>query len=903
MISSGTEDSEPPEAGSGDREQQTGGSRTDASSDDDPTLEGTRTAAAVAPTERRGDQIGPYKLLQLIGEGGFGRVWEAEQREPVRRRVALKIVKLGLETERVVARFEAERQALALMDHPGIAKVFDAGSTSSGRSYFVMELVAGEPITSYCDRRRLDQEQRLELFVDVCRAVHHAHQKGIIHRDIKPSNVLVTETDDHPQPKVIDFGIAKAVSASLTDRTLYTEQHQLIGTPEYMSPEQAASSGVDIDTRCDVYSLGVLLYELLIGVTPFDFRRDRVPIGEIERILREEDPPSPSGRVTTLGNDSEEIARARRLDIDAMRRSLRGELDWIVMKALDKDRTRRYDGAHDLGADVLRHLSHEPVLAGPPDLGYKVRKWIRRNRVTFAAATAVVAALLLGIVGTTWGFVRAADEAREARRQEAVAQAVNQFLNEDLLQAVAPSGDAGRGRDVSMRQVLDAASERIGDASAPGGRFADSPEIEMWIRVSLADTYVRLGEFDLAEPHAVGAVDAARRGYGERSKEAAWTLSHLGTLRRSQGQFEQASEALTQAVEIASATLGPAHENTLTYKGSLGVLLRWQGRYREAEELYRRNLEVLRSTVGDEAGETIVVQGNLANVLQETGRYDEALAMREPLLERSRRTFGEKNPTTLSILNNLGNDVALSGDYERARALFEEVLALKIEVYGEDHPSTLNTRAGLGELARVQGRYEDAAAHFRQTLTARRKILGDQHVRTVDTIERLSLALLHAGKTQESLALVEEAVGTCTQALDGSHPVCVQSKSTLAGVLLELGRPDRALELTDQTLALIDAQRATGEDIGAYEEPLKWLRFRHAWALADVALANRDENSWSEAEELLVSSAEDLPLEEVPTRSAFRQLATLLERRAQLSPGQGDRAAAEQWLRRAEGTL
>jgi len=356
-------------------------------------------------TEGPGTVIGSYKLLEQIGEGGFGVVFLAEQQEPIRRKVALKVLKPGMDTRHVIARFEAERQALALMDHPNIAKVLDAGQTTSGRPYFVMDLVKGVPITDYCDQAQLTPRERLELFVSVCQAVQHAHQKGIIHRDIKPSNVLVTLHDGRPLVKVIDFGVAKAIGQQLTDKTVFTGFAQLVGTPLYMSPEQAALSNVDVDTRSDIYSLGVLLYELLTGTTPFDKERFKeVGYDEIRRIIREEEPPKPSTRISTLGQAATTISTQRKSDPRRLSQLIRGELDWIVMKALEKDRNRRYETASAFEADVLRYLNDEPVLACPPSAWYRVRKFARRNRVALAVAGLILFFLSLLSGGIGWAL-------------------------------------------------------------------------------------------------------------------------------------------------------------------------------------------------------------------------------------------------------------------------------------------------------------------------------------------------------------------------------------------------------------------------------------------------------------------------------------------------------------------
>ncbi|HEY1662463.1 MAG TPA: serine/threonine-protein kinase [Verrucomicrobiae bacterium] len=396
-----------------------------------------------APDESIGQKIGRYKILERVGEGGCGVVYVAEQTEPVRRRVALKVIKLGMDTKQVVARFEAERQALAMMDHPNIAKVLDAGTTETGRPYFIMELVRGIRITDYCDQNNLSTKERLDLFIKVCQAIQHAHQKGIIHRDIKPSNILVTMHDGVPVPKVIDFGIAKATEGRLTDATVYTQLNQFIGTPAYMSPEQAEMSGLDIDTRSDIYSLGVLLYELLAGSTPFDANELMSQgIDAMRKTIREKEPVRPSTKLATLqGDELTTTARRRSVETSKLAHLLRGDLDWIVMKCLEKDRTRRYDTATGLAADLKRHLNNEPVLARPPSTAYKFQKAFRRNKLIFAAGTAIVVALVLGVIGTSLGLVRAERQRQQAEAARKLAE--QRFLNashfvDDMFQQVVP---------------------------------------------------------------------------------------------------------------------------------------------------------------------------------------------------------------------------------------------------------------------------------------------------------------------------------------------------------------------------------------------------------------------------------------------------------------------------------
>jgi serine/threonine protein kinase len=423
----------------------------------------------IPPSEKPGDKIGRYKLLQQIGEGGCGVVYMAEQEEPVRRRVALKVIKLGMDTKSVIARFEAERQALALMDHPNIAKVLDAGATNTGRPYFVMELVRGIKITEFCDENNVSTEDRLKLFIQVCQAIQHAHQKGIIHRDIKPSNILVTINDGVPVPKVIDFGIAKATQGRLTDQTLFTAFEQFIGTPAYMSPEQAVLTSLDIDTRSDIYSLGVLLYELLTGRTPFD-ANDLLAAGldAMRRIIREQEPLRPSTRLNTMGADALTMtAKHHQTDAPKLINLLRGDLDWIVMKSLDKDRARRYETANGLATDIQRHLHDEPVIARPPSTLYRLQKSVRRNKTAFAAASAIVAVLVIGVVASTREAIRATRAEREQARQRQIAETkekksdqVARFL-EDMLKGVGPS--VAMGRDTTMlREIVDKTAGRIG---------------------------------------------------------------------------------------------------------------------------------------------------------------------------------------------------------------------------------------------------------------------------------------------------------------------------------------------------------------------------------------------------------------------------------------------------------
>ena len=525
---------------------------------------GADAAPTLAPvTERPGSRIGRYKLLQQIGEGGFGVVFLAEQERPVKRQVALKVIKLGMDTREVVARFEAERQALALMDHPNIARVFDAGSTDAGRPYFVMELVRGSPITEYADKHKLSTRDRVALAAAVCRAVQHAHGRGVIHRDLKPSNILVTVTDDRPVPKVIDFGIAKATQSKLTDRTLFTAHRQLIGTPQYMSPEQADSDGSDIDTRTDVYSLGVVLYELLVGTTPFDARQLRSAAFEaMRKMIREVEPPRPSTKLSGLGETLATVATNRGTDPVHLGRAIRGELDWIVMRALEKDRTRRYDTAAALADDLNRYLAGEAVLAGPASGLYRLQKVARRYKAAVATGGAVAAVLVLGVAGTTWGLLREAEqrhvaEARQAEsdhlrgvaveaerrsaEQAAIARAEEREARVQKSSAEAKATEAKATLDFFTALLDKAAPAKTKDAAVSrvlveqlitpalrtvGEQFGAQPMVRASIQDTLADTLTQLGRTDLAEPQAKAAWDARRRVLGADDPGTLSALMH-----------------------------------------------------------------------------------------------------------------------------------------------------------------------------------------------------------------------------------------------------------------------------------------------------------------------------------------------------------------------------------------
>ena len=539
------------------------------------------------PTEKPGDRIGRYKLLQQIGEGGCGVVYMAEQQESVRRRVALKVIKLGMDTKSVIARFEAERQALALMDHPNIAKVFDAGATDTGRPYFVMELVRGIKITDFCDQHHLSTDERLELFIQVCHAIQHAHQKGIIHRDIKPSNILVTVTEPGAAgcPKVIDFGIAKATNDQrLTDKTVFTAFEQFIGTPAYMSPEQAMMTSLDIDTRTDIYALGVLLYELLTGSTPFD-AKELLAAGmdEMRRKIRDAEPAKPSTCLSTMqALDLTAVAKRRHVEPPRLIHLVRGDLDWLVMKCLEKDRTRRYETANGLAADIRRHLSNEPITARPPSRWYEFQKTVRRHRFGFAAAGVLILVLGLGIVTSSWLALRAmraerkqiqlreeADAGKQTAQTEAAkSRQVAQFM-QDMLKGVGPS--VALGRDTKMlREVLDQTALRLDE-------LKDQPSVQVSLQLTLARVYADLAEYEAAIRMCRSSVELQRRLLGAEHPDLAGAMHQLAGVLFREGGHAEAEALFLQVVVLRRKLLGVDHPAVADSLHELSLLYRETG--------------------------------------------------------------------------------------------------------------------------------------------------------------------------------------------------------------------------------------------------------------------------------------------------------------------------------------
>ena len=760
-------------------------------------MSGTEHAEESAPLrEGPGTRIGPYKLLQQLGEGGFGIVFLAEQAQPVARQVALKIIKLGMDTRQVVARFEQERQALALMDHPNIARVIDAGATETGRPYFVMELVKGAPIGEYCDKNSLTVEERLELFAQVCAAVQHAHQKGIIHRDIKSSNVLVGTQDGKPQVKVIDFGIAKATSAKLTDKTLFTAQQQVIGTLQYMSPEQAEGS-LDIDTRTDVYALGVVLYELLTGSTPFDptTLRDAM-YSEIQRMIREVDPPRPSTRLSTAHEELAGIAARRRVGPARLGTLLRGELDWIVMKTLEKDRSRRYDSASSLALDIRRYLAGEAVLAAPPSAVYRLRKFIRRHRVGVAAGAALALSLCAGVVAFAWQASIAAherDAARLAQKSEGEqrvraesnehkAQAINQFL----LDMLGSADMRNLGREAKVAEVLDKAALGVGTA------FADRPEVEGAVRGILGKRYLSLGMLDAAEPQITRSLELALSLYGESSVEYARGLGVRAALEHGRARREASAATYEKALAILRSAKEPEDPLTLGLQSDYANTLASLKRYPEAEKLLRETLAAHRRIAGQDDRDTQLIVNSLAVLMHDLQRLDEAEPLYREALAIGERVLGQEHPDTLTARMNLGSLLRSRGKIEEAEPLLAKTYAGIEKVYGEAHPKTAAAASVLADLYYAQGRMQDALPLYEKSLAIRRRAEGDSTEAVAQAKQSLALALQRMGDSTRAVTLEREAFETWVALGGAESPKALYARLEFANTLVAAGKTDEA---------------------------------------------------------------------------------------------------------------
>jgi serine/threonine protein kinase/tetratricopeptide (TPR) repeat protein len=765
------------------------------------------------------DRIGPYRLLQILGMGGMGVVYEAEQVEPVTRRVALKLLLPGT-PDVFLARFDAERQALAVMDHPHIARVFDAGTAPDGRPYYVMERVAGVPITDFCDQHQLTTEARLRLFVDVCNAVHHAHQKGIIHRDLKPSNVLVTTQDDEPVPKIIDFGIAKALGARLTDLTLHTMAGGPLGTPAYMSPEQWDSGQVDVDTRADIYSLGVMLYELLTGQLPFDpMALMRAGVGAAV-VLRRTPPEPPSIRYNSLGGDGDPVAAARRTDPRALVRQLRGDLDWITLKAIDPDRSRRYDSASALGDDIERFLRSEPIQARPPTAAYQLSRFARRHRVAVGLAAAL---LVAGVGVATLTTVQARQVARERDRAQAEAAKVrelNTFLQTTLL---SPDPVQGLGRDVTMIQVIDSAVARM------RRRPPESKPVEAAVKSAIGWAYYSLGQYDRAEPLLAEALrirtsleepDSAELGESyfriaalhqalarDDSAEAAYrtalairrnvtdparaelasTLAGFGNFLGLQGDTAEAHADLEEARRLFVSEGDSS--GIAAVENSLGILAHARGDLAAAERHFSTTIEI-RRRIGDKAlGDAL---GNLGVVYDDLKRTEDAERNYREAIADLESKFGPEHELVTATWNNLAILLDRTGRAAQAESIYRRILDIDTRKFGPDHPNVGRTLTNLSLLRCTHGDPASGLPMIQRALRIARRDEppGGWYVAATESAEGVCLAA--AKRYPEAEQAFVQAIDALKKALGPTHWRVDTTRARLKRMYVAWGKPERA---------------------------------------------------------------------------------------------------------------
>jgi eukaryotic-like serine/threonine-protein kinase len=803
-------------------------------------------------TERPGTIIGPYKLLEQIGEGGFGVVFMAEQTKLIQRKVALKIIKPGMDTKEVIARFEAERQALALMDHPNIAKVHDAGTTESGRPYFVMELVRGIPLTEFCDQHKLAIRERLELLVSVCQAVQHAHQKGVIHRDLKPGNVLVTMHDGQPVVKVIDFGVAKATGQKLTEKTLFTGLLQMIGTPIYMSPEQAELSNLDVDTRSDIYSLGVVLYELLTGTTPFDSQRlKEATFDELRRIIREEEPPRPSTRLSTLAqHDSSTITEKRNIDPRQLSKLFQGELDWIVMKCLEKDRNRRYETASALGADLEHYLRDEPVQACPPSKIYRLRKFARQYRGALITGSLVAAALIVGTAVSIWQALEATQAKRQSKANEQLAVKNAQradAISDFLINAFRSPDPARDGRDVRMAELLDRAAKNVEE------EFADDKRMQADLLNAIAKSYEGLGLYR-DSVLLYGKVKGLRTSaQGPRDPGTIEAMDNYASAYESAGQFDKAIPLYQEVLQIQKERLAPDDPEMLATTTKLAWDYNKSGQTEKALALFQDVPRLVQTNIKmsgrvsvelpeidggseneggskkavaplventfehlDNAGpnrtNVLVTLNNLAKAFAEAGQVDQAIPLYQQTLKLMQEKLEPDDPMTLSCMYNLAMAFKVAGKFDQAIPLFEETLQRRKEKFGESD-IVARTMTCVGATYGVAGNKEKQAELFGESLRITKALLSEDHPDTLWSIWQYGSCLCDAGRENEAVPLWEKALAKSRINPGIDHPTTLGLIRCLIEVYRANGQINKATALAEDTLKTVEAKQGPNSPV------------------------------------------------------------------------------------------
>lgn len=748
--------------------------------------------------ETASTRIGAYRLVEPIGQGGMGAVWLAEQERPMQRKVALKVIKMGMDTEAVIARFEAERQALARMDHPNIAKVLDAGATETGRPFFVMEWVRGQPITEYCDERCMNTEQRLKLFCTVCHAIQHAHQKGVIHRDIKPTNVLVAEVDDQPVVKVIDFGLAKATDARLTEKTLFTQLGQMVGTPVYMSPEQAEAES-DIDTRSDVYSLGILLYELLTGVTPLDTASlYNAGYAEIQRMIREVELPRMSHRLSSLGPSSKIAAGRRSTDPRRLTQIVRGDLDIIVMKALEKERGRRYATPSSFAQDIMRYMRREAIEARPASWGYRAQRFWARNRVAAGTTVLVALALVLGTVISVWLAVRASRAASAERiaKEQAERRLKQVERGAEILGKIFEDVDLRRieGEGQRLDQVL---GERLKDAAS---------QLSMGM---------------VGDEQVMATLQA-----------------QLGQSLYNFGHFEESIRLFEQAAETRKRVLGSNDSLTLATQHNLAECYVLARRYDLAIPLHAYVLERSRATLGDTHYDTVGSMKDLGNALVATGDYKAGLPLLEEALKVARASVDNDDELCLTAMNSLAVAYHNSGQLERAMPLYEESLEIRRRTYGEEHFDTMTGMNNLATCFYAMKQVDKALPLMQQVFLLRKHKLGVGHPHTITSMTNLAVLLEGSGQGAQALPLFEEALEISEANLGPIHPDTLVRIRNLANCCRDLGEIDRAMRLYQEYVER--NKERDGPESLPYADALVYLGFNQSrlarWADAEPVL-------------------------------------------------------------------